>query len=233
LANKQTVTKIEHILLEHDAAVRLPAGVHYAEPLLIEADSRNVHIELEEGAQLNVQAFVLAVDTAVNLTLTIDMTGKHAELNLHGLFIASGSGSAGIDIKVNHRVSDCHSRQLINGIATGTATGSFDGMVHVARDAQRTDATQQNRNLQITDTAHIFIRPQLEIYADDVKCSHGATIGRLDEEAVYYMRQRGISESEARRMQLKGFTAEIVNHCQSESFRNSISERIDEIISGF
>ncbi len=106
-------------------------------------------------------------------------------------------------------------------------------MVYVARDAQRTDASQHNRNLQLTDNAHIFTRPQLEIYADDVKCAHGATIGRLDEEAVYYMRQRGISESEARRMQLHGFAADIINHCPSDTSRETIAAKAEALISKF
>lgn len=214
----------------------VPRGESQDVPLLCVEDGDYVcRATVPEGGRLSVSAFVLAgvADSAgsadvgrVNLSLEIDLVGAGAEFRLDGLFIASGGGFASIDVKVNHLSPDATSRQLIKGIATDTATGSFSGMVYVARDAQRTDAIQQNRNLQLTDTAHIFTHPGLEIYADDVKCAHGATVGQLDEEAVYYMRQRGISEAEARRMQLQGFAAEIIDRCPSETIRKVVFERV-------
>ena len=223
-------------------------GEHFAEPLVIETGSMSRHIVLETGAKLNATAFILAVDGAqalsqnapgpkAQLSLTVDLAGEGAEFHLHALWLASGSGeSAGradVDVRVNHLAPGCTSRQLIKGIATDMATGSFTGMVHVASGAQRTDSTQRSQNMQLTDTAHVFTRPQLEIYADDVKCSHGATVGRLDEEAVYYMRQRGVSEAEARRMQMQGFAGEIINHCSSDTLRESLADRICGLIDRF
>ena len=220
-------------------------GEHFAEPLVVETGSRNRHIVLETGAKLHATAFVMAVKEAADgaigpearLSITVDLAGEGAEFHLHALWLASGSGeSAGradIDVKVNHLAPGCVSRQLIKGIATDTATGSFTGMVHVASGAQHSDAAQRNQNLQLTDNAHIFARPQLEIYADDVKCSHGATVGRLDEEAVYYMRQRGVSEAEARHMQMQGFAGEIINYCPSDTLRESLATRIDGLIDRF
>ncbi len=213
-------------------------GEHHAEPLIVEAGKeQNLHIGLGAGARLHATAFVLAVGnphTSTRLSLTVDLTGEGAEFHLHALYIASGDGKAAeradINVTVNHLVPGCTSRQLIKGIASGSATGSFTGMVHVAPGAQGTDAAQRNQNLQLSDTAHVLTTPGLEIYADDVRCSHGATIGRLDEEAVYYMRQRGVSESEARRMQMHGFAGEIVNHCPSEDLRRDIGERISALI---
>jgi hypothetical protein len=160
-------------------------------------------------------------EPSASITITVDLKGEGAEFHLHALYIASGvgeyAGRAAIDVRVNHLAPGCTSRQLVKGIAAGEATAVFNGMVHVAAGAQKTDATQRNQNLQLTDTAHIHATPALEIYADDVKCSHGATVGRLDEEAIYYMRQRGVGEAEARRMQMHGFAAEIVNHCPAEA----------------
>lgn len=209
------------------------AGTHHAEPLFVEAEGkkRRVSMVLEAGAKLHLVAFVLADTRAARLSIEVDLTGEGAELHLHGLYIASGSaetsaGHAEIGVRVNHLAPDCVSRQLIKGIATDGTTGVFTGMVHVAQGAQHTDASQRNQNLQLSDTAHIFTRPQLEIYADDVKCSHGATVGRLDEEAIYYMRQRGVSETEARRMQLHGFAGEIINHCPSAASRETIGRKI-------
>jgi len=182
-----------------------------------------------ENGRLNISAFVLGGVGRVNLSLQVDLVGTGAEFKLDGLFIASSSSFTSVNVKVNHLSPDTTSRQLVKGIAADTATGSFSGMIYVARDAQRTDAMQQNRNLQLTDTAHILTHPGLEIYADDVKCSHGATVGQLDEESVYYMRQRGVSEAEARRMQLQGFAAEIIDRCPSEEVRKVVFGRVFEL----
>ncbi len=234
MANKQTVNEIINIVPQDGSSIRITAGEHYAEPLLVETGSRNAHVVLQTGAKLYATAFVLATNGESKLSLTVDFAGEGAEFHLHALYLASRTGkSAGhvdIDVIVNHLVPDCTSRQLIKGIATDSATGSFTGMVHVARNAQRTDASQSSQNLQLTDDANVFTRPQLEIYADDVRCSHGATVGRLDEEAVYYMRQRGVSEHEARRMQIQGFAGDIINHCPSETFRETIAEKIFGLI---
>ena len=100
---------------------------------------------------------------------------------------------------------------MIKGVAGGRSTGEFVGLVYVAPDAQRTDARQTSRNIELGGEARIVAKPQLEIYADDVKCSHGATVGQLDADAVMYMRQRGLSEAQARRLQIEGFVCDIVS----------------------
>lgn len=219
-------------------------GTHFVDPLIVEVGKeRRLSIVLEADTKLYTTAFVLAIGSEAKLSLTVDLAGEGAEFYLHALYIASGAGKseesgrfagyADIDVKINHLAPKSISRQLIKGIAADSATGSFTGMVHVALGAQHTDASQRNQNLQLTDTAHVFARPQLEIYADDVKCSHGATVGRLDEEAVHYMRQRGVSEAEARRLQMQGFAGEIINHCPSESFRDIITARISKLLDRF
>lgn len=213
-------------------------GEHSVDPLIVEAgEERHVPIILRAGAKLHLTAFVLAAEGAAKLSLEVVLAGEGAEFHLYALYLASGrrepTGLAGIDVTIKHLAPGCLSRQLIKGIVTDTATGSFTGMVHVARDAQRTDASQRNQNLQLSDSAHVFTRPQLEIYADNVRCSHGATIGRLDEEAVYYMRQRGVPEAEARRMQTHGFAGEIINHCPSENVREKITEKISDLLDSF
>jgi Fe-S cluster assembly protein SufD len=191
-----------------------------------------MHVVLEADARLHATAFVLGVGQTAQLSLTVDLVGEGAEFHFGALFLASENGKADISVKVNHLTAGCVSRQLIKGIAADSATGSFSGLVHVAPDAQHTDASQRNQNLQLSDTAHIYTRPGLEIYADDVKCSHGATVGKLDDEAIYYMRQRGISENEARRMQIHGFADEIVNHAPSGALREEIAARINAMIDG-
>jgi FeS assembly protein SufD len=167
------------------------------------------------------------------LAMQSELAGEHAEANTHGLYIAADRTHSDIELRLSHLTPDCRSRQLVKGIATGEATGVFSGMVYVAPDAQHTDAAQQNRNLQLVDSARIYTRPQLEIYADDVKCGHGATIGRLDEEAIYYMRQRGVGESEARKMQMHGFAGDIINHCSSAPFREFMASEAQKLIDTF
>ncbi len=140
----------------------------------------------------------------------MDLNEFNAYSSLRSAFIAGGKERVKVSVKVNHNVADCRSFSLVKGIAGAEAVGEFEGMVYVASDAQRTDAVQTSRNIVIGDTARIQTKPQLEIYADDVKCSHGATVGQLDGEAVMYMRQRGLSEQQARRLQIEGFVNDIV-----------------------
>ena len=130
---------------------------------------------------------------------------KHAALSVIG-----GSCTKTLDINVKHAVPECRSDVVMKGIAFGEGFGTFNGLVYVAPDAQHTEAYQQSRNMILSDKARIVTSPQLEIYADDVKCSHGAAVGQMNDDAVYYMRQRGLSDAEARTLQLSGFVNEIV-----------------------
>ncbi|MDE6308223.1 MAG: SufD family Fe-S cluster assembly protein, partial [Bacteroidales bacterium] len=112
--------------------------------------------------------------------------------------------------KINHNSPEARSRQLFKGILDDSASGRFEGHVLVASGAQKTEAYQTNRNLLLTKKAKFQTKPYLEIYADDVKCSHGATVGQLDEKALFYMRCRGISQATARRLLMYAFAAEVI-----------------------
>lgn len=161
------------------------------------------------------------------------LRGSGAHYLHSGLFVASGERHSAFDARVEHLEADCTSDVFIKGVAAGQARGRFDGMVYVAPDAQRTMAYQQSRNLILSDTARIITSPQLEIYADDVKCSHGATVGQIDDDSIYYMRQRGLSEQEARKLQLAGFVNDIISRLSDSAFRHEVaalaSERIEEL----
>ena len=165
--------------------------------------------------------------------MVTDLVGAECESNLYGLYFAGGSERIDINMDVNHLVSDCHSSEMIKGVVSGEAVGAFTGRVYVAPDAQHTEAFQQSRNIQLSETSKVFTEPQLEIYADDVKCSHGATVGQMDEDAVYYMRQRGISEEDARRLQLFGFVNDVISRCPAEESCECLArlaqERIDKM----
>lgn len=144
------------------------------------------------------------------------------------LYLCGGDEKIDVDIAVKHNVPDCTSDVLVKGIAGGNAKGSFKGLVYVAPDAQHTEAYQQSRSLLLSDTARILTSPQLEIYADDVRCSHGATVGQQDGDEVYYMRQRGISEEQARALQMTGFMNDILERIPQGSFRDAATEKVNK-----
>jgi Fe-S cluster assembly protein SufD len=127
---------------------------------------------------------------------------------------------------VEHAVPDCTSNELFKGILDDEASAVFNGHVMVQRDAQRTNAYQQNRNILLTDKATVNTRPFLEIYADDVKCSHGATVGQLDNEALFYLRSRGICMASARLLLMYAFAAEVIGKMTLEP----LMERVDEMV---
>lgn len=158
------------------------------------------------------------------------LVGRGSESKLYAMFLANGEERPDINMVVNHLVPDCMSSELVKGIVSGQAQGAFTGKVYVAQDAQRTVAYQQSRNIQLSENSRVYTEPQLEIYADDVKCSHGATVGQMDDEAVYYMRQRGISEEDAKKLQLSGFVNDIISHCTVESVCEHIAKIAEERI---
>lgn len=156
----------------------------------------------------------------------IALDGAFARSELDGLFLAAGKERCRLDVRVDHNVADCRSRSLVKGVAGGEATGVFKGLVYVAPDAQRTDAQQTSRNVELSPGARIVAKPQLEIYADDVKCTHGATVGQMDDEAILYMRQRGLAEQQARRLQMEGFVGAIAAQCAVGPVREELSRLI-------
>ncbi len=136
------------------------------------------------------------------------LAGEGGECLINGLFVGDGRQHLDNYMHVEHASPHCSSRQFYNGILDGRAHGVFHGRIVVHKDAQKTDAKQTNRNLLLSDDAQIDTKPQLEIYADDVKCTHGATIGQIDETALFYLRSRGVDEVSARRMLLMAFAGE-------------------------
>ena len=140
----------------------------------------------------------------------IDIDAPGVTLDLRGLYVCGGDSRLRVSVNMRHNVGGSSSNQLFKGIAGGNSFSRFDGRIKVAKDAQKTEAYQTNRNLLLSRTAVVETLPQLEIYADDVKCSHGATAGKLDEDEQFYMRSRGISLDEARRLQMISFLAPVM-----------------------
>ena len=156
----------------------------------------------------------------------VDIDGEGAECNIYGLYLVDKKQHVDNQLKVNHNVANCNSNEKFKGILDNNATAVFNGHVYVAPNAQKTIAYQNNSNIILTDKAKINTLPFLEIYADDVKCSHGSSIGQLDQEAMFYMQQRGISKENARMLLMYAFAAEISNNIGIEALR----ERIDDMI---
>ncbi len=154
------------------------------------------------------------------------LDGEGVEASLDGLYLADGVQQADTHLTVRHARPDCSSHQLYKGILAGSARAVFNGRIIVDQDAQKTDANQSNRNLLLSDSATVHSNPQLEIFADDVRCTHGSTVGRLDEEAVFYLRSRGIARDEAIRMLTLAFAREVLERVPVEALR----ERLELVV---
>ena len=154
--------------------------------------------------------------------------GEHAECDLSGLYMAGDQQLMDYHMDVRHALPNCSSRETFKGILYGKGRAVFDGLVYVARGAQKTDAAMSNRNLILSPAAEVDTKPQLEIYADDVKCSHGTTVGQIEPEMLFYLRSRGISAPLARRMLCLGFAGEIIDALGPEALRDYVTEQVGE-----
>lgn len=186
-----------------------------------------VEIRQQRASECHILSAVLC---GANTSYKIGLLGDHCASELDAVAVATGDEHATVAVETRHEVADCRSRSWVKCVASGRSTGEFRGLVYVAPDAQRTDAEQQNRNIEL-DGARIVATPQLEIYADDVRCSHGSTVGYADAEAIFYMRQRGLSEADARRLQIEGFVRDVVGRCRTAPICALLDERVVEKLS--
>lgn len=187
------------------------------------------NLEVPSGQRADV---VLLVYPGVNCDIKIDvrLMGEGAEANIYGAYVCGEDEKVRISIDMHHDYPYCNSRQLFKGIAGGSSRVDFYGKIIVAKDAQRTEAYQENHNILLSENAKVDTKPQLEIYADDVKCSHGATIGRLNEDEQFYMRSRGISLEEARVLQMISFISPVLENIPDEVQRESIATQFENQI---
>jgi len=155
-------------------------------------------------------------------TVNVYLSDENSECILNGLYFGKEQQTIDNHTRIDHAKPNCRSWEVFNGILDDNASGVFNGKIHVHPDAQKTDAKQTNRCLLLSDNAKINTKPELEIYADDVKCTHGATIGQLNEEAIFYLRSRGIDYPTAHLILTKAFAGEVIDTIK-------ISELKDEI----
>ena len=156
----------------------------------------------------------------------IELNESGANCNLFGLYLVDKENHIDHHTTIEHKEAYCNSNENYKGILSGKSTGVFNGRIHVHPDAQKTDAIQNNRNLLLSDDAIIHTKPELEIYADDVKCTHGATVGQLDEKALFYLRTRGLNQSKSQKMLMRAYVGEITDEISNEKIRDELMEMI-------
>ncbi len=191
----------------------------------------HTYVSMQQGASFRSVVLTLNGGHIRNHT-EIRMLGEHCEVEAHGLFLNDQEQQVGNYIFVDHAFPSCHSRELFKGILDDNARGTFNGHVLVEDDAAKTEAYQANHNILLTDKAHITSQPFLEIYNDDVKCSHGSTVGQLDEQALFYIRSRGISERTATTMLSYAFCDEVLQQILLEPVRNKLIDLVKKRLHG-
>lgn len=178
------------------------------------------HIATEQVNQEKDSTFTINTITLngglVRNNLNIDVSGQNCTTNLNGIYLLKDKQHVDNHTMVNHKVANCNSNELYKGVIDDDSTAVFNGKVFVRKDAQKINAFQSNGNVLLGDRSTINSKPELEIYADDVKCSHGSTTGQLDEEAVFYLRARGISEKSARKLMTAAFVGEVLEKIENK-----------------
>ena len=186
--------------------------------------SMKMDFDIQKNATVSVFHLTKNAEFSQN-DIDITLSGENANFELYGLIFGSENQHHHCQSKIIHAVPNCTSRELVKTILSDKSHCAFDGLVLVKKDAQKTDSQMTNRNLLLSDNAKIKTNPQLEIYADDVKCSHGATSGQLDSEALFYFRSRGISEKDALQLLISGFAGEILEKIKDEEVKQMMSEK--------
>ncbi|HEY4416271.1 MAG TPA: Fe-S cluster assembly protein SufD [Verrucomicrobiae bacterium] len=202
---------VEHVKLQDEAA----EAFHIA----------TIAGEFGRASQVNVHSFALGAKLSRN-NIRTKLAGEGLECVLNGLYLTRNDQLADHHMIVEHAQPHCASHEYFNGILDDKSKGVFHGRILVREIAQKTDAKQTNKNLLLSDDATADTKPQLEIYADDVKCTHGATIGQLNDESIFYLRSRGMSEGTAKRMLIHAFAGEITERIKCEPARIEIDQLV-------
>ena len=191
----------------------------------------NLYVNQEADSNVLLNGMILHNGTTRNTT-EVTLNGRGAEISLCGMAIADKNEHVDNHTFIDHKVSDCTSNELFKYVLDDQSVGAFAGKVLVREGAQRTSSQQTNRNLCATREARMYTQPQLEIYADDVKCSHGATVGQLDEKALFYMRQRGISLKEARLLLMFAFVNEVIDTIRLDALKDRLHLLVEKRFRG-
>ena len=191
----------------------------------------NVYIEQQANSRVNHNVITLHNGVTRN-KLNLDLVGEGAECSCNGCVIADKNQHVDNNTLITHHVSHCTSNELYKYVLDDEATGAFAGRVLVKKDAQKTTSQMTNQNLTATKMARMYTQPMLEIYADDVKCAHGSTVGQLNDAALFYMQQRGISKKEARLLLQNAFINEVIDHMELEPLRDRLHYLVEKRFRG-
>ena len=191
----------------------------------------SLYIQQERDSQVNTLSAPLQGGLVRN-NLWVKLSGENADANLFGMSFPVHKQHTDHFTYIEHASPHCTSRQLYKNILDDESTGVFSGRIHVVRDAQKTNAFQRNNNLVLTDKAAMHTKPQLIIEADDVKCSHGATVGQIDQNALFYLRSRGIPDEVARLMMVNAFAHEVIQELPLDSLREQVEVLVEKRLRG-
>lgn len=191
----------------------------------------NVYIEQQANSHVNHN--VITLDNGITRNhLELTFRGEGAECSCNGAVIADGNQHVDNNTRIDHQVGHCTSNQLYKYVLDDKAVGAFAGLIYVKKDSQKTESQMTNQNLCATKTARMFTQPMLEIYADDVKCAHGATVGQLNDAAMFYMQQRGIDQKEARLLLEFAFIGEVIDQIHLEPLRDRLHHLVEKRFRG-
>ena len=201
--------KLHHIRIQKDSVEGINTNM-----VSINAERDSVY----EGFTLNLGGKLTRHESHAQIE------GENAEVSFNGVNLLSGEQHGDTTILIEHKAPHCRSNQFYRTLLDDKARGVFQGKVHVHKPAQKTDGYQLSNTLLLSPEAEMDTKPELEIYADDVKCSHGATTGQLDEEPLFYLRQRGLSEAQARFLLVQAFVDEVLDKVEDEALRDDIAK---------
>lgn len=220
-------------MLNNSIQYTIPAG-EKRELLLINEPSINYHIVQEKGSSLLIHVIALPnpkeKDYAQHTTITVEHNAANCRTEIYGLALLHGNQQHHLTTSVLHNVGEGYSSQLIKFVLDDASKASFKGELKILPDAQHVEAYQTNRNILLSRQADMVTEPQLEIYADDVKASHGATTGQLDESALFYMQQRCIGREAARKLLLCAFFDDVMRTLPNEQMQENLLDKINEYI---
>ena len=195
------------------------------EHVWVDEPELNLHIVQEAGSRVKIH--LVHFRSAAN-TITIEQVGEGCETQIYALAFLHGEDQVTTETHVTHAVGGGSSKQLVKFVLDDQARGRFVGELKIAPDAQQTEAHQTNRNLLLSEQAEMRTQPQLEIYADDVKATHGASTGQLDESALFYMQQRGIGKDKARQLLVSAFMKDVLETISDEALREQLIAKIEQ-----
>jgi Fe-S cluster assembly protein SufD len=189
-------------------------------------DLQREYVSQANNSSFTINTFSLSGRLTRN-DLNIEVNGTNCETFMNGTCTLKDKSHCDNHTTVDHKVAHCYSKELYKGVIDDRATNVFNGKVFVRKDAQKINAFQSNANILLSETGTVNSKPELEIYADDVKCSHGSTTGQLDEEAVFYLRSRGLSEKAAKELLVKAFLGEVLEEVEHDDVRSYVEEQIE------